>query len=376
MRAGDWILDRSKSTRVLALCLFVLTTCITPFDPELTDETPKLTVEGLITDQPGPYRVKLSYSTTYTSGNAKSDFTIYDAKVYIKDDLGSEEQLSYTKGGTYETKADGIRGEVGRSYSVRIELSDGKVYESVPELLPAVPPIDTIYAEYRDISGEFLQGEFDVFVETKDPKDEENYYLWRWNNYERLDFCRIYTVGKPDAGYITYGTYCCQKCFDIHNCPGRINIRSDKLFDGNTIARVPLLTFPYDNRLPYFVEAEQYSLSKAAHEYWQKVKQLTTNSGGVFDKPPITIRGNLHNVSDPDERVLGFFGASGLKTKSAYFSRSGISDHPYRKLVPDIVLDMRFGCLECEEVTGVRTGVTPAHWDDAPTYYPVILSNN
>ncbi|WOK04763.1 DUF4249 domain-containing protein [Imperialibacter roseus] len=357
------------------LSLLLLVGCITPFDPELTDENPKLTVEGLITDQPGPYRVKLSYSTTYTSGNAKSDFTIYDAKVIIKDDAGNEEQLTYTAGGAYETKADGIRGEVGRSYSVRIELANGKNYESKPDYLAAVPEIDTMYAEYRDISGEFLQGEFDVFVETKDPENEENYYLWRWNNYERLDYCRIWRIGAPDAGYITFGTYCCSRCFGITNCPGCVNVGSDKLLDGNTIARVPLLTFPYDDRLPYFVEAEQYALSRAAYEYWQKVAQLTTNSGGVFDRPPITIKGNLFNVNDPEERVHGFFGASGLKMKSVYFSRSGISDNPYRKLSSEIILDMRFGCLECQEVAGVRTGVTPAHWEDAPTYYPVVSSN-
>ncbi|WP_339815800.1 DUF4249 domain-containing protein [uncultured Imperialibacter sp.] len=373
MGSRSLILYRNRLTGVLTVCLVVLTTCITPFDPELTDEEPKLTVEGLITDQPGPYRVKLSYSTTYTSGNAKSDFTIYDAKVIIKDDVGNEEQLTYTKGGTYETKADGIRGEVGRSYSVQIELSDGKVYESVPEMLPAVPPIDTIYAEYRDISGEFLQGEFDVFVESKDPKDEENYYLWRWNNFERLDYCRIYTTGSGAFKLVTYAVPCCGICFDIVNCPGCVNVAADKLMNGNRISRVQLLTFPYDDRKPYFVEAEQYSVSKAAYEYWQMVDHLTTNSGGVFDKPPITIKGNLSNATDPDERVLGYFGASGLKTKSVYFSRRGIPANPYKKLwYDDFVEDKRFGCLECEEVAGVRTGIIPAHWDDAPTYYPVV----
>ncbi len=353
--------------------LVPLLSCITPFDPELTDEDAKLTVEGLITDQMGPYRVKLSYSTTYTSGNAKSDFTIYDAKVIIRDDAGNEEKLTYTQGGTYVTSVDGIRGEVGKSYSVRIELANGKVYESTPDYLAAVPEIDTIYAEYRDISGEFLQGEFDVFLETEDPGAEENYYLWRWNNYERLDYCRIYTAGSGASKLVTYAVFCCGICFDVVNCPGCVNVAADKLLNGNRISRVQLLTFPYDDRKPYFVEAEQYALSKAAYDYWQKVDHLTTNSGGVFDKPPITIKGNLSNVTDRDERVLGYFGASGLKIKSVYFSRNGIQANPYRKLwYDDFVEDKRFGCLECEEVAGVRTGRKPTHWDDAPTYYPVV----
>jgi hypothetical protein len=369
MGARGLTLDRKRFTRVLVLCLLVLTTCITLFDPELTNEDPKLTVDGLITDQPGPYRVHLTYSTAYTVGNAKSDVTIFDATVYIKDDLGNEEQLTYTKGGFYLSKVDGIRGEVGRSYSVRVELSNGKIYESIPEYMAPAPDIDTLYAIYRDVPEGFVQGEIDVFVETNDPVDEDNYYLWRWNNYNRIDFCVIWF--EPGSR-IQYGNFCCNLCFDITTCKECINIERDRYTNGNRLVR-PLLTFPYNRRTPYFVEAQQFSITKAAYEYWQQVAQLTANTGGVFDKPPISIKGNLYNTENDNERVLGFFGASAIKTKSAYFSRSGFLDPPHNeKFFDNIVPDYRKGCIECEESPGLRTAITPAHWDDAPTYYPVV----
>ncbi|MEQ8811973.1 MAG: DUF4249 family protein, partial [Imperialibacter sp.] len=89
----------------------LLGSCITPFSPDLTNESPKLSVEGTVTDLAGPYVIKLSYSTSYTSGDKKSENTIRDAKVFISDSEGNEEELVYSgNAGTYVTAADGIQG--------------------------------------------------------------------------------------------------------------------------------------------------------------------------------------------------------------------------------------------------------------------------
>ena len=42
--------------RVFAGGLLFATSCVTPYNPETAAVSPRLVVEGLITDQPGPYR--------------------------------------------------------------------------------------------------------------------------------------------------------------------------------------------------------------------------------------------------------------------------------------------------------------------------------
>jgi len=348
------------------LAFFLLSYCVTPFDPQLDNDDPKLTVEGTITDKPGPYAIKLTYSAAYS--NSEQIFGRYPdlgTKVYISDSEGNEEQLTYTRSGTYVTSANGIRGEAGRHYILRIELPNGKIYESVPEYMPESQEIDTLYSEYRDLEGQFLQGEFDVFLETEDPAGENNYYRWKWSHYNRLDYCMEYLLTFPSPP-VWIGRYCCTECYKIETCAGCINIGSDRLVDGKKIARIPLMTFPYDSRLPYFVQAEQYSLNETAYEFWSTASDLINNSGGVFDKPPVTVKGNVFNITDPDEQVLGYFGASSVKVKAVFFRRDHIPSFPYSS-IPQYSSDNSNRCEPCEE-SGVRTGKKPSEWHFAPTY--------
>jgi hypothetical protein len=52
-------------------------------------------------------------------------------------------------------------------------------------------------------------------------------------------------------------------------------------------------------------------MNSAAYNYWKAIKQLTTNVGSVFQAPPYTIRGNIGNVNNPRELVVGYFEVSG-----------------------------------------------------------------
>ncbi len=347
-----------------AIALLPLQGCVNPFDPELTNDNPKLTVEGTITDKPGPYVVKLTYSAAYS--NSEQIFGRYPngAKVFISDSEGITEELTYTRAGTFVTSTDGILGKVGKSYILRIELPNGKVYESVPELMPAAPPIDTLYAEYRDVQGQFLQGEFDVFLDTQDPEGTSNYYMWKWAHYNRLDYCQQYIRNFPSPP-TWFARYCCTECFEIETCPGCLNIASDQLVDGRKLARVPIMTFPYDSRTSYYLQVEQYALSETAYEFWKRAGELINNSGGVFDRPPVTVRSNVFNVDDPDEQVLGYFGASAVSIKAVYFRRDNIPAFPFSS-IPQYTIDPQ-GCQECEE-SNVRTGRKPSGWDNAPLY--------
>lgn len=125
------------------------------------------------------------------------------------------------------------------------------------------------------------------------------------------------------------------------------------------------MSFPYDSRLPYYLQVEQYSMNETAYEFWRRASELINNSGGVFDKPPVTVRGNMRNVADPDEQVLGYFGASAVSAKSVYFRRDQIPTFPYSS-IPQYTVSSQ-GCQQCEESVS-RTNKRPAGWDNAPLY--------
>lgn len=100
-------------------------------------------------------------------------------------------------------------------------------------------------------------------------------------------------------------------------------MKSDNLFDGNSIHQ-PIVLIPFFSGTKYLVTIEQQSLTKSAYDFWELVDEQNNNVGSVFDTPPARIRGNLYNVTNPDDVVLGYFGASDFSKGHIILDRNGV----------------------------------------------------
>jgi hypothetical protein len=64
---------------------------------------------------------------------------------------------------------------------------------------------------------------------------------------------------------------------------------------------------------------KQFAISEQAYYYWE---QLRTNSrelgGNLYEKQPLPVQGNLHNVTHPERRVLGYFESATLSTRRIF----------------------------------------------------------
>ena len=65
----------------------------------------------------------------------------------------------------------------------------------------------------------------------------------------------------------------------------------------------------------YSVLVSQIPLDKDAFDYWTQLAKVSQSLGGLFDPIPFSVRGNIHGVTNPDEKVLGYF--SGGEVSSA-----------------------------------------------------------
>src|SRR5690349_10749663 len=83
--------------------------CIDPLSAELVSAKRKLVVEGMITDEAGPYTVDLFYTITLDS-TLKNASTESGAQVWITSDAGESVLLSETSPGRYQTAVNSIYG--------------------------------------------------------------------------------------------------------------------------------------------------------------------------------------------------------------------------------------------------------------------------
>ena len=172
--------SRKSVNQVLLMIFLLLTSCEEQFWPELGEKYENiLVVEGTITNDPGPYTLLLSLSTSFENP-VYIPLSGYEA--IINDNLGNSEILSEVEPGVYKTAVDGIHGVPGRKYQLTIQSSDGKTYQSDFEELRAPVGIDSVYVEleYRENAGfPFDIPGYQFLLNTKASIIDSSYYLWK-----------------------------------------------------------------------------------------------------------------------------------------------------------------------------------------------------
>lgn len=341
---------------VLVLVAGLTYACVTEYQPETKTLPPTLVVEGSVTDQPGPYTVRLTRTADYTQAGLNLIET--GATVVIADAAGPQETLTETSPGSYQTRTGGLQGVDGHRYTLIITTKDGKRYQSDTEQLTAAPPITKLYYEYRAdptaISNGNIQG-WDVYLDTKDPETPGDFYRWNWVHYEPILVCQ--QTEQLDGTYI--GADCCSPCWDITRAYSSVNIKSDVAINGNTISRQLIARVPYTSRSMYYIEVQQQRLSAGGYAFWQSVKTLTQNNGGLFDAAPTTVRGNLRCTSDATTAVYGYFGATGLSEGYLYIDRSdAVGEPPIGAIVK---VPEPSACVACVN-SAYRTANKPRWW--------------
>ncbi len=349
--------------RYLALILpFVLFSCIDPYPlGDITGDKQLLVVDGMITNQGGPYKVSLRY----TSASLKSyeGDKVTEATVSITDDLGHEVALYPNESGEYVSDAAAPQGEAASTYQLHIALPDGRRYVSQPEQMPAAVPIDSIYAQLKRrtfLSG-FDQSEqeewgMQIYLNTGTQTNRAGFYRWNWED--------VYQIATPLS--LPFGSgnpVCWITSRQLHY----LNIASTLGFSGDVVNRRPILFVSKKTKklvLKYAVLVKQYSLTRSAYDYWEKVEAQQENTGSVFAPQPAQLLGNLYSETDSEEVVLGYFQVCSVTEKVFFIERKdvpseggpiGDGDAECNSDDPPVY------CYDCALWPGAKT-VPPIYW--------------
>ncbi|QHL87372.1 DUF4249 family protein [Nibribacter ruber] len=323
---------------LLALPLW-LAGCVEPVELKMPDNEKLMTISGLITTDPGPYYIYINMSSPYGGNLSIIDNSVKNATVTIQDELGNIEVLSQYQFGIYRTRAgaSGIRGRVGGTYTLTVNLQDGRTYASKAEVMPAVPALASVKSAYVEKTviendNELPDDRFELTAQFQDAAGERNFYRWDWTGvyevatqpweYTETDIRTGRLVSKPKS--------CCTTCW-VKDTVSAIRVSDDRLFNGNFVQSQQVATIPVTPQtlnIRYRVEIRQYSLSETAYDYWRVMEMQTAKTGSVLDPPPANAKSNLYNVNDPEEMVIGYFGASAVSRQVVNLNRSDVPNPP------------------------------------------------
>jgi hypothetical protein len=277
-----------KLFKFILIIVLILQGCVVQFVPEAEDFKDYITVDALVTDQNSSYKIEVT--RTSPLGQNFTKIPVTGSLVSISDDLGNMYQFTETTEGLYVSDSLSFRGEVGRKYTLHIK-ADGHQFESLPVEMNPVPPIDSLYADIIDNNtyqlGKTVQG-YQVYVSTHDPANKCKFY--RWNFAETWEF-RLPWI------FATIVNTTCWKSASSNN----IYIQNTSSLTENKVTGFPLnfITTETDRlQVKYSLFLRQYSLSEDEYVYWDKLKRITEEVGGLYDVVPMSIESNIfiHNT--------------------------------------------------------------------------------
>lgn len=326
-----------KSIVYYSWLVWMLSSCINEIELPIRSESPRLVVEGMITNEKPPYIVRLFTTGDFLSSRyPPASLGVQSALVTITDDTGKSTTLKAVleQPGVYQTVDSTFRGEIGRLYTLVVRMPDGKIFQSQPEQLLPVPELDELKARFVDVPDRSQPSGYQVLVDTQDPIETANYYRWSAYGYVRRE-----SEGLPMIG----GGICCKSCW-LLIANNEVNIFSDANINGNRIQEKFALFSPFYVRGKQYVEVSQYSLTREAYQFWKLLDEQQTRTGSLFDPQPAPIEGNIYNVENTNELALGYFGASAVSRRRLIIAGDTVTMFPdYQKaFVPLGPKDCRF----------------------------------
>jgi hypothetical protein len=295
---------------VAGISLAILYSCKKLYTPQLVSvSTNFLAVDGAIISGDSTF-IHLSRTTKLTdTTRIKAELK---AIVSVESDQNNLYALTEKGKGLYVLRTTNF--DKNRQYRLNIKTSDGKIYQSDFVPMKVTPPIDSIYIKQTQ------PNEISFFADSHDPNNDTRYY--RFDYKDTWMYVSLYpTIYQYKNGLIyhvpPYSANDVGHCFRFSNSTELV-VGSTVKLSQDELKQQPIFSLTNTSQKiaqTYVVHLNEYALTKEGFEYYEKLKKNTEQIGTVFDPQPTFLTGNIHCISSPNEKVIGFISASTVSRK-------------------------------------------------------------
>ena len=303
------------------LLALTLSNCKVPYDPPLkATDINSLVVEGFI-DGAAPVVFKIGRTRALTVGDTATRKYELNAIVSIEDDHQNRYPLIESGSGIYISSGL-LNLNLSSQYRLHIFTADHREYLS--DLVPfkQSPPIDTVSWKIKD---EGVQ----ISLNTRDVNNATRYYRWEysetWEFHSRYrSSWKAIITRNPDYVSVVTRPENVYTCWQTHNSTNILLGSSAKL-SNDVINEMPIkYVEPHDKRISvkYSIWVKQYALDIKGYNYLEAIRNNTEGVGSIFDPQPNQTAGNIHCISDPAEKVIGYVSAGNSVEKRIFIKNN------------------------------------------------------
>lgn len=314
-----------RQTNIIILfwmLVIMLQSCIIPYEPHIdSKDINKYVVSGQVTD----HSVYQTVSVSMASPIGDPQFIpVSGCYIRIFDQKGNEFEMQESEVGIYKVKIDSNYLIPGNSFKVEILTTNGTSIESDFDRMSKCPEVDSVYYARKDLLSNSPRQDtkgIQFYLDLDGGNIDSRFFKWEvfetWEyhaEYPREWFYdgSVHHIFPPD--------YSRKVCWSTELVKNIYTLSTENLIE-NKYDMFPLnFVDNHTSRLMYGYSLliNQFAMSEAAYSYWDQMRINSSEQGGLYEKQPLSITGNLHNNTNPDQEVLGYFSASSVKSKRIF----------------------------------------------------------
>ncbi|KRD10989.1 hypothetical protein ASE21_04505 [Flavobacterium sp. Root901] len=377
---------------------FIVNSCTETY-PLLTNTYEEaLVVEATITNELKNQEIKLTKSARFEDEGYQQES---GAEVYITDNSGirydfDEQSDKYVSRTVFQAIP-------GTQYQLHINTKDGRSFESSPEILSTVTPMQSVKAAV-ETNNDGQRG-VGIRINSFDPNAKSHYYRYEYEEtYKVVAPKWVQTKAVVDAnGTLTF----VQNDPNTRICYGNKKSTNLLLLSTNDLKedRVDyLVRFISDQdyiiTTRYSILVKQYVESLAAFNYYSTLKKISGNGSVLSPTQPGIVLGNLKSTKNPSNKIVGYFDVASVSIERIYFNYEDLfsgeapppfytdckefcyADYPFNPdpctHAPPFIDDVMLGTVNfylnsrfsywvyapCGDCTTIASNVKPTFWVD------------
>lgn len=327
-------MNRLINMRCVIFLLAMVTSlvgCQDPYFPDFTveDQFPILVVEGFI-NASGPhtrYQLTRTVPIDQEAGSPDMENTrVNGARLSVEREDGQVYQNQYVDGeGAYVVVHPPL--DASHRYRLRIAIDQNEYVSDFVEVKHS--------PDIGDVRWQENEHGVQVYVSTEDVNNQSHYYLWEFE--ETWRFATIYSSSVVfENGELRSRLHdeMITVCFYSENSSA-INIATSTGLSRDVIHDHPIQSISASSEklgIRYSMLVKQRVLSPESFLYWDNLKNNSENLGDIFGAMPVELRGNINNVQNPREPVIGMVEAAHISEKRIFIDRSELEEHRHARV--------------------------------------------
>lgn len=355
-----------KKIILIILTLIITISCTEPYKLETETFEDALVIEASITNELKHHEITLSRTFRFEENGPTYE---QGAIVTIKGTDGST--YSFEEVNQKYISIDEFQPTAGILYTLEIKTSNGKNYKSTAESLTTVNLLNEINANVKIISGK--RG-VEISANSFDPNNNSKYYRFTYEETYKVivpKWSPNKAVVSPNGQQILIQlrdnpeTRVCYKTSSSNEIitTSTTNLVEDRILNF-PIRFIPQHDYSIANR--YSILVNQYIQNRAAYNYYTILNKISGSGSILTQNQPGFFDGNIKNIDNEKEKIIGFFDVSTVSSKRLFFN--------YEDMFPGELFPEYFETCDEKEFDSSVDG--PGHANDGFTALKSAITAN